>query len=122
MFRRNRVRESLALSIVLIFSLSTFAVTGQQPGRLIPPMPAQTPSPEPSQTPSPEPQNEPSPQPQNTPAQPAPTQAEPQATPSPEASPMQSASAQPAPLLWHEPSDIAGLDLYLGPGGANMKP
>ena len=114
MFRRNRVRESLALSIVLIFSLSTFAVTGQQPGRLIPPMPAQTPSPEP--------QNEPSPQPQNTPAQPAPTQAEPQATPSPEASPMQSASAQPAPLLWHEPSDIAGLDLYLGPGGANMKP
>ena len=35
---------------------------------------------------------------------------------------MQSASAQPAPLLWHEPSDIAGLDLYLGPGGANMKP
>ncbi|OLE52176.1 MAG: hypothetical protein AUG51_19680 [Acidobacteria bacterium 13_1_20CM_3_53_8] len=119
MFLQKWVRELVALSIVLILSLSTFALAQQQPGRLIPP-PAQTPSPQPSQTPSPEPQNEPSPQPQPSPA-------EPQATPSQEATPAQAApaqatSAQPMPVLWREPSDIASRNLYLGPGGEDMKP
>ncbi|HMF57671.1 MAG TPA: hypothetical protein VK619_15115 [Pyrinomonadaceae bacterium] len=105
MLCRKRVHELVALSIVLVLSLSTFAGTLQQPGQLIPP---------PSQTPSP--------QPQNTPAQPTPTPAEPQANPSQETAPAQTAPAQPASALWHEPGDISSLDLYLGPGGEAMKP
>jgi hypothetical protein len=32
------------------------------------------------------------------------------------------ATAQGTPVLWREPTDIASLDLFLGPGGEEMKP
>src|SRR5205085_7561033 len=45
----------------------------------------------------------------------------PEATPA-QATPARSASAQLSPVLWREPADISSRNLYLVPGGEDMKP